>query len=122
MKHTFFTDYEIILCSNNGHEIKGKRIGSVWDIWKDNANEYVHATQKPVALSALAISETTQQGDSVLDILGGSGSTLIACEQLRRKCRAMELDEHYCDVIRKRWAEYVHGEGCDWVSLTPKEN
>ena len=103
LKHTFLTDYEIILCSNCGHEIKGKRIGSVWDIGKDNANEYVHATQKPVALSALAITETTHQEDSVLDIFGGSGSTLIACEQLNRKCRMMELDEKYCDVIIQRW-------------------
>ena len=120
LKKTFSTDYEIILCSNNGCEIKGKRIGSVWDLGKDNALDYIHATQKPVALSALAIEHTTTQADKVLDLFGGSGSTLIACEQLNRRCRMMELDQHYCDIIRKRWAEYVHGEGCDWQSLTPE--
>ena len=55
----------------------------------------------------------------VLDTFGGSGSTLIACEQLGRKCRTMELDPKYCDVIRKRWAEHKFGEGCDWAAKTP---
>lgn len=103
LKHTFSTDYEIILCSNNGNEITGKRIGSVWNVSKDNANDYIHATQKPVGLSAIAIENTTLAGDTVLDVFGGSGSTLIACEQLNRKARLMELDEKYCDVIIKRW-------------------
>ena len=82
LKHTFSTDYEVILCANNGREITGKRIGSVWTISKDNANGYVHPTQKPVKLSEFAIRNTTCVGDSVLDLFGGSGSTLIACEQL----------------------------------------
>ena len=54
----------------------------------------------------------------VLDTFGGSGSTLIACERTGRVCRCVELDPKYCDVIRRRWAEFVHGEGCDWQSLT----
>jgi site-specific DNA-methyltransferase (adenine-specific) len=103
LEHTFSTDYEIILCSNNNAKITGKRIGSVWDIPKDNANDYVHATQKPVKLSATAIENTTYKNDIVLDVFGGSGSTLIACEQLNRKCYMMELDKRYCDVIIKRW-------------------
>ena len=103
LKHTFATDYEIILCSNNGKEIIGKRLGSVWEIKKDNANEYVHATQKPIKLSALAIENTTSIKDIVLDLFGGSGSTLIACEQLDRICYMMELDPHYCDVIINRF-------------------
>jgi fucose permease len=45
---------------------------------------------------------------------------VLMCEQLNRKCRMMELDEHYCDVIRRRWAEFKYGEGCDWQSLTPE--
>lgn len=103
LEHTFSTDYEIILCSNNGQKITGKRIGSVWNIPKDNANDYVHATQKPVKLSAIAIENTTNKNGIVLDIFGGSGSTLIACEQLNRKCYMMELDPKYCDVIVKRY-------------------
>lgn len=107
LEHTFSTDYEIILCSNNGAKITGKRIGSVWNVPKDNANDYVHATQKPVKLSAIAIENTTNNGGLVLDIFGGSGSTLIACEQLNRICYCMELDPKYCDVIVKRWEQFT---------------
>ena len=107
LKHTFSTDYEIILCSNNNQEITGKRIGSVWNISKDNANDYVHATQKPVEVSATAIQNTTNENDNVLDLFGGSGSTLIACEQLNRKCYMMELDPHYVDVIIQRWENFT---------------
>lgn len=103
LKHTFSTDYEVILCSNNGKEIKGKRIGSVWNIQKDSATEYTHPTQKPVKLSEFAIRNTTERGAVVLDLFGGSGSTLIACEQLDRTCYMMELDPKYCDVIVDRW-------------------
>ena len=103
LKHTFITDYEIILCSNNEKEITGKRIGSVWSIGKDNANDYIHATQKPVELSATAIKNVTKENDVVIDVFGGSGSTLIACEQLNRICYMMEIDPMYCDVIVKRY-------------------
>ncbi|MBQ0033480.1 MAG: site-specific DNA-methyltransferase, partial [bacterium] len=49
------------------------------------------------------------------------GSTLIACEQTGRVCKTVELDPRYCDAIRRRWAEFKHGEGCDWAKLTPVE-
>ena len=107
LKHTFSTDYEVILCSNSGKEIKGKRIGSVWNIPKDSANDYAHPTQKPVKLPATAIENTTNADDIVLDLFGGSGSTLIACEQLDRTCYMMELDPKYCDVIIKRWENFT---------------
>jgi len=107
LKHTFLTDYEIILCSNNDKEITGKRIGSVWTISKDNANDYIHATQKPVEVSATAIKNTTNENDNILDLFGGSGSTLIACEQLNRKCYMMEYDPHYIDVIIQRWENFT---------------
>ena len=101
------TDYEVILCANNGEEIRENRIGSVWSIGKDNANEYAHPTQKPVELSANAIRHTTNKEQIVLDCFGGSGSTLIACEQLNRKCYMCELDPHYCDVIINRWETFT---------------
>lgn len=107
LKHTFSSDYEIILCSNNGREILGKRIGSVWAVGKDSANDYIHATQKPVELSALAIKNVSNENDIVLDVFGGSGSTLIACEQLNRKCFMMELDPKYVDVIINRWEQFT---------------
>lgn len=107
LKHTFSTDYEVILCANNGRQITGKRIGSVWAIHKDSANGYVHPTQKPVKLSEFAIRNTTNIGDSCLDLFGGSGSTLIACEQLKRSCYMMEFDPKYVDVIISRWEQFT---------------
>lgn len=62
-----------------------------------------HPTMKPVNLMGRLISNSTRPGEIVLDIFGGSGSTLIAAEQLGRRCFMMELDPHYCDVIIARW-------------------
>lgn len=62
-----------------------------------------HPTMKPIDLISYQISNSTQKNDVVLDLFGGSGSTLIACEQLDRKCYMCELDPKYCDVIIKRW-------------------
>lgn len=107
---TFSSDYEIILCSHNKGQITGKRLGSIWRINKDSGTGYSHPTQKPVALSAMAISAVTIEGDSVLDLFGGSGTTLIAAEQLGRKCYMMELDPHYCDVIIARWEKLTGRE------------
>lgn len=66
-----------------------------------------HPTMKPIKLLAYPIQNSSKTGDIVLDLFGGSGSTLIACEQLNRICYMMELDEKYCDVIIKRWEEYT---------------
>lgn len=63
----------------------------------------VHPTQKPVRMLGEVLKDFTSEGDIVVDVFGGSGSTLIACEQLNRKCYMCELDEHYCDVIIQRW-------------------
>lgn len=103
LEHTFSTDYEIILVSNGGQSITGKRLGSVWEIMRDSVNNYKHPTQKPIQLPATAIENVSNPGDSVLDLFGGSGSTMMACEQLNRRCYMMEIDPHYCDVILARW-------------------
>ena len=66
-----------------------------------------HPTMKPVPLMAYEIRNSSRVGDTVLDSFGGSGSTLMACEQTGRKCVTMELDPHYCDVILKRWEDYT---------------
>nr|MDP9276806.1 DNA methylase N-4 [Actinomycetota bacterium] len=66
-------------------------------------------TMKPVALVAAMLRNSSQRGDPVLDLFAGSGSTLIACEQLGRRCFAVELDPRYCDVIRRRYQEYCDG-------------
>ena len=62
-----------------------------------------HPTMKPVELFARLIANSSRKGDIVLDIFGGSGTTLIASEQLDRLARLMELDPHYCDIIIARW-------------------
>jgi DNA modification methylase len=66
-----------------------------------------HPTMKPVELIAHMLNNSSKIGQLVLDLFGGSGSTLIACEKLSRKCRMMEIDEHYCDVIIKRWEDFT---------------
>lgn len=103
LKKTFVSDYEVALVWHRGAELCGKRIGSVWKVAKDEASTYVHPTQKPVELSEEAIDKTTKNGASVLDLFGGSGSTLIGCEKTNRKAYLMELDPKYCDVIINRW-------------------
>jgi len=110
LKKTFLTDYETALVWHRGAELTGKRIGSVWKVGKDGATEYLHPTQKPVALAEEAIDKTTKAGAKVLDLFGGSGSTLIACEKTARNAYLMELDPKYCDVIIKRWQEYTGKE------------
>ena len=67
----------------------------------------LHPTMKPVKLVARFLLNSSQKGDVVADIFGGSGTTLIACEQLGRKCCMMELDPHYCDVIIARWEQFT---------------
>lgn len=76
---------------------------SVWRISRDNVQEYVHPTQKPVTLAGRGITNSSAPYNIVLDLFGGSGSTMMAAEQLDRKCYTMEFDPHYCDVIIARW-------------------
>lgn len=80
------------------------------DVWyekRDATQSYVHPTQKPVRLPERGIKKNSQVNDIVFDAFGGSGSTLIACEQLKRRARLIELDPKYCDVIIKRWEEFT---------------
>lgn len=107
LKKTFSSDYEVALVWNRGAELCGKRIGSVWTVNKDGASTYLHPTQKPVALACEAIDKTTRPGALVLDLFGGSGSTLIACEMTGRIARIVELSPAYCDVIIKRWEDFT---------------
>ena len=79
----------------------------IWQIDRDNVHEYTHPTQKPVALAARAIANHSQKGHTVFEPFSGSGSTVIACEKLGRKCQAIELDPHYCDVTIQRWEEFT---------------
>lgn len=89
------------------HNFRGGQFrSSVWDFPKPRASR-LHPTMKPVALVANAILDGTESGMSVLDPFGGSGTTMIACEQTGRSCFMMEIDPHYCDVIIRRWEEFT---------------
>jgi len=104
-----------------GHEFFGPANATdVWSVKKVNPASMIHLTEKPVELAVRAIGYSSRPGENVLDLFGGSGSTLIGCEKTGRRAFLMELDTLYCDVIRQRWAEFVHGQGCDWESLTPE--
>ncbi len=89
---------------------------TIWKIGRDAQASYVHPTQKPVALPQEAINNSSKGMDVVLDLFGGSGSTLIACEKIGRKSRLMELDPKYCDVIVKRWEDFT-GRKAELVSV-----
>ena len=90
------------------HFFSGDRTKTtVWKIGRDAQTTYKHPTQKPVALPEEAINNSSKGQDIVLDLFGGSGSTLIACEKTGRINRSMELDPKYCDVIVQRWQEFT---------------
>jgi DNA modification methylase len=79
----------------------------VWSIKKINPNKMVHLTEKPVELAVRAMQYSSRAGENVLDLFGGSGSTMIAAEQTSRKAFLMELDTLYCDVIVQRWENFT---------------
>ena len=80
---------------------------TVWDFGGYDKSKNVHPTQKPIFIPEEAINNSSKQGSNVLDLFGGSGSTLIACEKLGRNAYVMELDPKYCDVIVKRWEDFT---------------
>jgi DNA modification methylase len=82
-------------------------IPDVWPIKKISPQSMVHLTEKPVELAKRAMEYSSQPGENVLDLFGGSGSTLIAAEQTGRKAFLMELDAPYCDVIVQRWENFT---------------
>ena len=101
-----------------GRPGRGRHGGSRW--YGDNKQSSVffadrparsadHPMMKPVALIAAQLVNSSRRGDTVLDLFAGSGSTLVACERLGRRCAAVELDPRYCDVIRRRYEEYTDG-------------
>lgn len=88
---------------------KGKYNKSIWTIDKPKKCD-LHPTMKPIELLENALLNSSVKNNIVLDLFGGSGTTLIACEQLGRKARLMELDEHYCDVIIQRFQKLTGKE------------
>ena len=95
--------YESRSYFDNTHD----KMGDVWEFAPTSQTERTltggHATPKPIALCSRAIKSSSREDEIVLDVFGGSGSTLIACEQERRNCRMIELDPKWCDVIVRRY-------------------
>ena len=118
LKDSFAGQHELILFGVKGKvNIIGKRDSDIWKFDREPPKD--HPTMKPVDLIEFALSKF--QSGRVLDLFGGSGSTLIACEKTNRKCFMMELDPHYCDVIVQRYVNYtgnamikVNGQEVDW--------
>ena len=98
------------LCwSKNKHKRDIARIkwAGIFGIEQEFDHKRHHPTQKPIKLNVWFIERYSKENDNVLDVFGGSGSTLIACEQLNRNCYMMELDPYYCQVIINRWEEFT---------------
>ena len=89
-------------------ELNGARDTDIWEF--DREPPKMHPTMKPIELIAYALNKSSKKGDVVLDCFGGSGSTLIACEQLNRRCYMAELDPKYVSVILQR---YINFKGSD---------
>jgi len=86
-------------------------------IREGESGQRVHPTQKPLGILSRILEDYSSADQNILDLFGGSGSTLIACEQTNRICYMMEFDPKYCDVIRKRYANHIGAE--DWQAATP---
>jgi DNA modification methylase len=117
----FATDYELALVWHRGSKLQDKRIGSVWSVNKDGGASYVHPTQKPVELMEKGIFNCSKTKNIIMDLFLGSGTTLIASENLSRYCYGMELDEKYAQVIIQRYVDYtsnpmikINGREVDW--------
>jgi DNA modification methylase len=89
------------------HWFGPKNIPDVWSVKKVNPQSMIHLTEKPVELATRAIQYSSRPGESVLDLFGGSGSTLIAAEQTGRRAFLLELDALYCDVIVARYEQFT---------------
>jgi DNA modification methylase len=101
LKGAYAGQYEVILFAHKGRiELKNGRGQDVWEFDREPPKE--HPTMKPIELIEKALNDTTNQNDLIADLFLGSGSTMVASHQLKRKCYGMELDPKYCDVIVKR--------------------
>lgn len=136
--YSYRQQYEVILFFTQQPTVKfyDKTESNVWECEqsstftfknneKDNLTKptnQLHPTIKPTSLIARAIKNSTIDPNSIiLDIFGGSGSTLIACERMKRNCRIIELDEYFCNVIIDRW-EKLTGEKAVKEETTKKQN
>jgi DNA modification methylase len=100
---SFWNQHEFAIYAVNGKvKLRGKRQGNLWETQDHRSKEYIHPTQKPVELPARAIEATSDIGNIIVDVFLGSGSTMVAAHQLKRKCYGMELEPRYCQGIIDR--------------------
>ena len=100
---SFWNQHEFAIYAVNGKvKLRGKRQGNLWQTEDHRSKDYVHPTQKPIELPARGIEATSDIGNLIVDVFLGSGSTMVAAHQLKRKCYGMELDPKYCQVIVDR--------------------
>lgn len=107
----YHTQYEPIWYGWNADaprlvNVEDRKQSDLWEIERPSRSE-LHPTMKPIELVQRSLLNSSKPGNIVLDAFGGSGSTLIACEQTNRKCRMVELDPQYCDVILERWEKFT---------------
>lgn len=116
MGSMFMSQHELILFATNSWQDHMEREGTkhrlvrdsnVWQEGRPSIIDKTHNAQKPVALIKRALEASSDAGDLVLDLFGGSGSTLIACEELNRRASLMEIDPKYVDVIVQRWETFT---------------
>ncbi len=100
-------------------------VSTIWSCKKDNVADYIHPTQKPVEIIQKAIANSSKQDDVVLDLFGGSGSTLIACHKMWRKAYLNELDPAFVDLLIERYCKYtkdykmkLNGKDIEWLPLS----
>ena len=107
----FLGDFELCFYGwreGAAHKFYGPpNVSDVWSVKKVNPASMVHLTEKPVELAVRAMQYSSRKGEHVLDLFGGSGSTLIACQQTGRRAFLMEIDALYCDVIVERWQKFT---------------
>lgn len=131
LNNNFWPDTEYLLYFHKGKRVWNNNLKplSIYNKYyvsssqegkKDGGGD-LHPTMKPLQFISNEVKICSNKGSIVLDIFGGSGSTLIACEQLGRKCYMMELDPHYCDVIRKRYWKFKTGSEEGWQDGTKAE-
>lgn len=119
--------HEFIFYCAGAHWYGARVESDVWHFSRGATDDYLHPTQKPVALVRRALENSSLPGDLVLDLFGGSGSTLIACERTGRRARMVEIDAKYCDVMLRRWQDFSGGrarrlgDGAIFDDLVAKE-
>lgn len=107
----YMNAYEPCIYGSNGDSVNwygANNEKTIWEIDKEKKCD-LHPTMKPIKLVQRAVKNSSTENDLVLDLFGGSGSTIITCEQINRRCYTMELDPHYCDVIISRWEKLTGG-------------